>query len=131
MWGGSMVGDEFRLGTGQGVHQRSWEDRGERAKRIRHDCTLSANHDNDDHKDEGWSDEHQEEYENKRKELMKAKREVEMMKMENECKTFHFVVLAAFVVEGQVKDKSRCFSSLRAIDHIINSVANSNYMSAD
>ncbi|KVH93162.1 Kinesin-like protein KIFC3 [Cynara cardunculus var. scolymus] len=119
---------------------------------------LAPCDDNDDHKDEGEGcDEPQEDYENQREELMKAKREVEMMKLENERKSkeckealkslrelqnelmrksmhvgslgmnllskwlakisefaaFHFVVLAAFAVEGQVKEKSKWFSSLR------------------
>ncbi|KAJ9537886.1 hypothetical protein OSB04_030619 [Centaurea solstitialis] len=89
---------------------------------------LTPCEDNDDHKDEGCD-----EYENERDELMKAKREVEMMKRENErkskeCedalkslrelqnelmrKSMHVGSLA-FAVEGQVKEKSRWFSSLR------------------
>ncbi|CAI9286680.1 unnamed protein product [Lactuca saligna] len=80
-------------------------------------------------------DELQEKYENQKNELMKAKKELEMMKMENECKSKEceealkslrdlqnelmrksmHVGSLAFAVEGQVKEKSKWFSSLRDI----------------
>ncbi|KAI3525331.1 hypothetical protein L2E82_51564 [Cichorium intybus] len=91
---------------------------------------------NDEYKGKGEGcDELEEKYENQNNELMKAKKELEMMKMENECKSKEceealkslrdlqnelmrksmHVGSLAFAVEGQVKEKSKWFSSLRDI----------------
>ncbi|KAL4588880.1 hypothetical protein LXL04_001778 [Taraxacum kok-saghyz] len=79
------------------------------------------------------NDELQVKYENQKNELMKAKKELEIMKMENECKSKEceealkslrdlqnelmrksmHVGSLAFAVEGQVKEKSKWFTSLR------------------
>ncbi|KAI3758360.1 hypothetical protein L6452_05920 [Arctium lappa] len=62
--------------------------------------------------DEGGCDEHQEEYENQRKELMKAKREVEMMKNERKSKECEEALKSLRELQNKLMRKSMHVGSL-------------------
>ncbi|KAI3728776.1 hypothetical protein L6452_17418 [Arctium lappa] len=62
--------------------------------------------------DEGGCDEHQEEYENQRKELMKAKREIEMMKNERKSKECEEALKSLRELQNKLMRKSMHVGSL-------------------